>query len=353
MIAKPLISVLIVNYNGKDFLKPCLDSVLAQTFKDFEIILVDNCSSDLSIEFVKNLYDDKRLKLYSLDSNKGFAGGNNYAFSMSSGEYIVLLNNDVVVEGNWLEELYSFISVRPDAGIVQSLVLTEGIPEKYYKKNGTVNLLGHNIMEIFNIGSDGIGEIFQATGCSMIIRRSAIEKFGYLFPDEYFAYAEDTFLCFRIKFAGLNIYHNAKSIVHHKGGATSDKIKFKELAYYRERNRLLNFLVFFDNVFIVKYFPYLIFNFFMKTVLGIIRSSKYPLSSTFRAYYYFISNRNKIKEKRQKLNESKVSDNEYVLGYITSKIFNGNNFAERFINYLSYLYCKITVIKTLENKKVK
>jgi GT2 family glycosyltransferase len=184
-----MVSILILNYNGKEYLEECLLSVLSQSYTDFEIILYDNCSSDGSVEYVKENFNDKRIKTISSEINHGFAGGNNEALKYASGDLIVLLNNDTVVDKEWLSELIKCLNESENAGMVQSLVITEGIPKKYYEKNGTINLFGHNIMEVFEIDKNGIGEIFQVNGCSLIIKKKLLDVIGGLFPYEYFAYA--------------------------------------------------------------------------------------------------------------------------------------------------------------------
>lgn len=236
--------------------------------------------------------------------------------------------------------------------MAQSLVITEGIPLRYYEKNGTVNLLGHNIMEIFNIDKDGTGEIFQANGCSLIISRSLADLLGGLFPDEYFAYSEDTYLCMKVKFRGLKIMHTSRSVVKHFGGGSGRDRKPSHLFFYQERNRLLNFLIFFNTGFVIRYIPYLIFNFFMKLILSLL-SKKYSFSGVLKVYLWLITNTKWISERKAGLNKLKITDDDYVLGYISGKIFNGNNLFENIINGISIFYCKITRLRVIENNGCK
>ena len=345
-----MISIIILNYNGKSLLKGCLDSVLVQSFNDFEILLVDNNSTDDSIDFVKKHYSDQRIKIIQSDKNLGFADGNNLGLKNASGEYIVLLNNDTVVDKDWLKYLYELINSDKTIGVAQSLVITEGIPSKYYEENGTVNLLGHNIMEVFDIGEDGIGEILQATGCSLITRKSLLDEIGGLFLDEYFAYAEDTYLCFKVKFFGKRIMHTSKSLVHHKGNATFKKHKSSSLYFYQERNRLLNFLLFFSKPILIKYIPYLIFNFFMKLFASLF-VTKYSARGLIKAYFWLTTHYKWIKEQRHNLNKLKTVDDYDVLKFLSGKIFNGDSFLERVINYFSLTYCRLTRIFVIENVK--
>lgn len=346
----PTVSILLLNFNGKSFLKDCLESVLAQSYQDFEIIFVDNASVDGSLEYVRDNIKSDKLIIKSADSNLGFAGGNNFGLKYAKGSFIVLLNNDTIVEKDWLKNLVETIQSDEKTGIVQSVVYTEGIPDKYYKKNGTINIFGHNIMEVFDIGDDGIGEIIQATGCSLIVRKDLLDKTGGLFLDEYFLYAEDTFLSLKAKFSGYKLLHSSNSVVHHKGSGTTINQIPSEIYYYQERNRLLNFLLFFDKSFVIKYIPLLASNFKLKFFYCIL-SGKYSFKGLFRAYFWLLKNIGWIKQQRKIINKYKIVSDDEVLKYISGKYFQGNNFFERLVNSLSLFYCKITRLKVLENAK--
>lgn len=322
---------------------------MRQTFADFEIVFVDNNSDDGSVEFLKRNYNSDKIKIFVSGLNLGFAGGNNFGYKQCQGEYIVLLNNDTVAGRDWLKELIACIASDENIGMAQSLVLTDGIPRKYYEQNGTVNLLGHNIMEVFEIDDKGFGEIFLASGCSLIIRKSLAGELNGLFLDEYFAYSEDTFLCFKVKFRGLKIVHTSRSIVNHRGSGTSENRKASFLYFYQERNRLLNFLLLFTNGFVLKYIPYMIFNFFMKLIASVL-SPKYSASQLVRAYWWLLMNVNWIREQRVQLNKIKIENDNYVLGYLSGRIFNGDNIFERIVNSFSIFYCRLTGIKIMENK---
>jgi GT2 family glycosyltransferase len=345
------VSIIIVNYNGKHLLKECLDSVLAQSFKDFELILVDNGSSDGSVDHVVTNYSDDRIKLALSKVNLGFAGGNNLGYKYATGEYVVLLNNDTKVNEDWLKALLEAIESDENIGIVQSLVITEGVPAEYYKKNGTINLLGHNVMGFFEINAAGTGEIFQANGCSMIIRWVLVEQLGGLFPDEYFAYAEDTYFSFKVKFYGKKIMHTSGSIVYHKGNATAREQVSSMLYFYRERNRLLNFILFFPGIFQLKYLPFLIFNFWIKLLMSIF-SNNYSSHGLIQAYRWIITNPKWIREHRRLLEGYEKEKPNDVLKFISGKVFNGDNIIERIANFISILYCRITRIKVFELSKL-
>ncbi len=342
-----MVSIIILNYNGKDYLSDCLNSLLQQSYQDFEVILYDNCSSDGSVKYLQDNFKNNKIKVVAAESNSGFAGGNNEALKHTKGDLIVLLNNDTVVDKEWLSELVIGLNYTADTGMVQSLVLTEGIPVKYYDKNGTINLFGHNIMEVFDINADGMGEIFQVNGCSLIIRKDLLEKLGGLFPEEYFAYAEDTYLSFKVKFAGYKIYHNAKSVVHHKGSSTMKKYKNEFITFHQERNRLLNFFIFFSDSFRRKYYPLLIFNFLIKITYSLFLR-KYSLKGIVKAYSWIIRNSSWIDTMRKEVNGLKSVDEDEILKYLSGKIANGDNFMEKMLNSISLTYIKLVNLKVWE-----
>jgi len=344
---KSLVSILLLNYNGREYLKDCITSVLNQTYSDFELIFFDNCSSDGSAGFVWNSFNDERIKLHTSEKNLGFAGGNNKALEYAKGEYIVLLNNDTHVESNWLEELVKCVSASDKIGMAQSLVYTEGIPLRYYEKNGTINLLGHNIMEIFSINDDGTGEIVQANGCSLIIKREVLEKVNGFFIDEYFAYAEDTFLSLKVLLSGYKIIHNALSVVHHKGSSTMKKYKSEFTTFHQERNRILNFLILFSRSFRIKYIFLFIMNFKIKFFYSLF-SKRYSLKGLARAYFWILGNHKWLKEMRKEYAGIKTINEKEVLARLSGKFANGDNFLEKILNLISLTYLRIVRIKTIE-----
>ena len=315
-----------------------------QSFGDFEVVLVDNGSSDGSAAFVRQEFSDERLKIIRSETNLGFAGGNNLGFRNSSGDYIVLLNNDTIPDANWLKTLVQCIGTNPSAGIVQSLVITKGIPTEYYEMNGTINLLGHNIMRVFPIESSGTGRIFQANGCSMIISRQLAEQFGGLFPDEYFAYAEDTYLSFLVTFSGLSVLHTGNSVVHHYGGGSA---KIGSMYFYQERNRLLNFLIFFSAGFRAKYLFFLLLNFMLKFAASLV-SDSYNLKGLFSSYFWIITNRKQISKMRSRISKFRRVSEDNVLSMLSGRLSDGNGMLSKALNSVSLLYCRLTGIRVIE-----
>ena len=228
-----MISIIIVNYNGKKWLEKCLDSLFNQTYKEFEIILVDNNSSDDSIEFLNAKYSNRNnLKIVRSDKNLGFAGGNNLGVKNSSGQYILLLNNDTWVEDDFLERLIEFYN-NHDFNLV-------GCKQKNYYSNEIIN---SNIgtIDIFGFPTDN-DILFGSSGyCLFISKKDYIDSMGL--DNNFFMYCEDIDWFWRLnllekKMCISNIY------IHHAGGGSSGE--FKELNYklflWRNQNSLQTLL---------------------------------------------------------------------------------------------------------------
>jgi len=187
MVMGPLISVIILNYNGKDYIEECLDSVLYQTYEPLEIIVVDNASNDSSLEILKEKYSSK-IKLIESNANLGFAGGNNLALEDAKGEFIALLNNDAVADRRWIEEFMSAVS-RCDGtfGMWASKIL-------FYDDREIIDTAGHLIYpDGLNRGRgkgekdkgqyDKEEEVFFPSGCAAIYRKEMLDIIGFFDPD--------------------------------------------------------------------------------------------------------------------------------------------------------------------------
>lgn len=333
---KEKVSIIILNYNGKQFLKECLESVLVQSYSEFEIILFDNASTDGSVEFVTSSFTDKRIKIFSSDENLGFAGGNNEALKHCTGDLIVLLNNDTKSETEWLRHLVK--AVHAGNTIASSFVRTKGIPEKYYETNGSVSYLMYNIMNVFPEIED---EIYP-NGCSLIFRKSEV---GEPFDSDYFYYGEDVYLGLWARFNGMKVKFVKDSVVHHYGGGTDTKNSKK--TFYTERNKFLNLYLFFSGFFVLRVLPYIALYHTARTVSSFF-SPRVSFTGTLKAYIWFYFNIPVILKKRRELRKSFKAHEKEVIRYISSKVVNDGSALKRLINGLSYCYSRLVGIKPAE-----
>ena len=229
-MSAPKVSIIIVNYNGKELLQKCLDSLLKVNYNNFEIILVDNNSTDGSVEFITKNYPS--LIIIKLDSNKGFAEPNNVAAKISKGKYLLFLNNDTVVTPNFISEMVKVMETDKKIAVCQSLLL---------KPDGSVDSSGDFIDHlgvVYNSKTeiDEIREVSSARGASMLVRSDIFEKLDG-FDQKFFVTFEDVDLCWRSWILGYRVLIIPTSIVYHEGGITIKKIK-SEIAFHGFKNQL-------------------------------------------------------------------------------------------------------------------
>ena len=229
-MSSPRISVIIVNYNGKELLQKCLESLFKIDYNNFEVILVDNNSTDGSMEFVTKSYPN--IIVVKLDSNKGFAEPNNVAAKISKGKYLLFLNNDTVVTPNFISEMVKVMETDKKIAVCQSLLL---------KPDGSVDSSGDFIDHlgvVYNSKTkiDEIREVSSARGASMLVRSDIFEKLDG-FDQKFFITFEDVDLCWRSWILGYRVLIIPTSIVYHEGGITIKKIK-SEIAFHGFKNQL-------------------------------------------------------------------------------------------------------------------
>lgn len=330
------VSIIILNYNGKRFLKDCLSSVFSQSYANFELVLFDNNSADGSIEFVKQNFSDTRLNIISSKTNLGFAGGNNEALKHCKSDLVVLLNNDTITENDWLQSLVSAMNNKNT--IASSFVVTEGVPEKYYISNGSVSYLMYNIMNIF----PNIEDEFYPNGCSLIFRNSEIVE---PFDKDYFFYGEDVYLGLKARFMDMKIKFVKGSVVHHFGSGTGSSGQFK--TFCQERNKCLNLYLFFSPWFIIRMFPYIILNHTAKFILSLF-SKKYSVVGVIKAYFWFYVNIPVVLNKRKELSHLKIVNEKEIIKYTSCKVFNDGSVISAFFNSISYIYSRLMGIKPIE-----
>jgi len=238
----PFISIVVVNHNGRRYLKGCFDALLDIDYPEarYEVFMVDNLSRDGSSEYVKNNY--KKITVIENDRNN-YCMANNLGINRSQGRYIAFLNNDTRVTKSWLEELVRVIEGDALIGAVGSKLL--------YPDNKIQNA-GHYEMTGFYFGERGAGkeafefnrieEVVSLCGASALYRKECFEQLG-AFDEDFLMYFEDVDMSFRIRQKGWKTLFVPDSIVYHEFHGTGSHALSR---YFIERNRLL---------FIAKHYP--------------------------------------------------------------------------------------------------
>ena len=258
----PIVSIIVLNYNGKKYLANCLGSITNSTFNNYEVILVDNASKDGSADFVRRRFPS--IKVIQTEKNLGFPEGNNIGARYATGTYLIFLNNDTEVTPNWLEQMVKSIEANPSAGVCGSKVLL-------LDKKNVIDVIGGFMCDIFGYGLNALGhlekdnnqydgekEVFSIVGASLLIKRKVFEEIGG-FDSSYFLLGEDIDLSWRAQLAGYKVIVDPLAIVYHKSmGTIKNKQNQKERAELRflsERNTLRSLLKNYDQLTLFKVLP--------------------------------------------------------------------------------------------------
>jgi len=305
-----MFSIIVPNYNGCQYLDRCLSSLQAQSLKDFEIIVVDNGSSDDSVAFIRKHFPG--VQLVPLNENKGFARATNVGIGRAKYQYIALLNNDTEVDQSWLENIQLAFSKGPEVYCVTSKMIDfhdrarlDGAGDEYTRGGLAMKLgRGHPQKEF-----DSVRETFSACAGGCIFKREIFDEVG-LFDEDFFANYEDVDFSLRMKVAGYKILYVPDVVIYHIGGATLGGVT-SELAVSLSTRNMINVIVKnWPGVLLLRFLPFIFIHqtywfllcvkwgrtfSYVHGILGVIKQSRRTL------------------KKRKELQESKrISDDELM-----------------------------------------
>ena len=321
----PLASVIILNLNGKRFLKDCFESLKRQTYQNFEVILVDNGSTDNSVKFIKSNFPE--VKIIVNKKNLGFAQANNQGFEIAQGRYFITLNNDTKVDKRWLENLVLIADGNDKIGMVASKILSLKNPNIIDSVGVSVCFngmsRGRGRLEIDNGQYDKVEEIFLPSACAPLYRRKMLEEIGF-FDDSFFAYCEDTDLGIRGRLMGWKAFLSPSAVVYHYYSGTAGKHSPLK-AFLVERNHFWLVIKNFPLVLIL-FYPFFTFWYYILHFYGLLTnrgsSSKFFKSfslwclmvSVIKANFLALFGLFKALAKRRKIKkQQKISNKDFYL----------------------------------------
>jgi GT2 family glycosyltransferase len=232
----PTASVIIPHLNGQEHLATCLGALRRQTFTDFEVLLVDNGSTDGSPTYVRHCFPEVRL--IELGFNRGFTGACNAGWAAAQGEFIILLNNDTEADPHWLAAIVDAFGRHPGVGIIASKILLFQQRDHFhaagdfYRLDG---LPGNRGVWQRDVGQyEQEEDVFSASGAAAAYRRTLLDEIGFL-DDDFFFSCEDVDIAWRAQLAGWRVRYVPSAVVYHKLKATGgDAIS----SFYDGRNFL-------------------------------------------------------------------------------------------------------------------
>ena len=239
------LAIAILNWNGLELLKRFLPSLCKYTSETYQIYIIDNCSEDDSVNFIKKNFD--RIKVIKLNKNYGYAKGYNIGLKNINAEIICLLNNDVEVSKNWTEPIIQQFKKEKNTAVIQPKLKNQedkryfdyagaagGFLDKYGYPycNGRI----YNVVDTDENQYEKIYDIFWASGACFFMRKKYFEAAGK-FDEKFWAHMEEIDLCWRLKNMGFDIKYNYKSTVYHVNAATLKTENYQK-TYYNFRNQL-------------------------------------------------------------------------------------------------------------------
>ena len=310
----PLVSILIVNYNGERLLRACLDSLRCVVDPPHEVVVVENGSSDHSLKLLRE-YD--WVKVVVSEVNLGFAGGNNFGLPHCAGNRVLLLNSDTIVRPAFLRRLCDYLEGHPKVGIVQSKMFLPNREGKLDSCGSFMTRFGF----MYHYGllkSDGPNyqrnyAAFSGKGACMMLRREAIAAAGgYLFNEDFFCYYEETDFCHRAWLAGYETHFVGDSVIDHLMGATSVTAHGPDFVMsHFLSNQIFSLLANLEFKSLVLIMPFY-FLFFFASLAGTALWGKWPLlQAHLKALASTVKNVDKIRRQRSIIRRiRKLSDSD-------------------------------------------
>ena len=242
------VSVIMLNWNGQEYLEECLKSLVKQSYRNYEAIAVDNDSKDNSIKIIKKF---KKVRLIQNKENFGFAKGNNIGIEKAKGDYIIVLNNDTKVDKDFIKELVKVAETDENIGMLSCKMLFYDNPKIINSTGLVVYKDGRVIDKNINKENKNLNKIevvFGPCGGAAFYRKDVLERVKTgedYFDSDFKFYYEDADLAFRIRHSGYKCLFVPKAVVYHKVNASAKKVSNLGI-YYGIRNKVF---------FIMKNFP--------------------------------------------------------------------------------------------------
>jgi len=294
--SKPMISVVVLNYNGRDVLERCLDSVLKNNYEDFEVIVVDNASADGSQEIAKRFaVRDPRVRLVQNSRNWGFVVGNNIGAKAARGKYIALFNNDTEVSQNTLREAVKYMEADQQIGLLEGKILLHGKWVTYPGKR--INpIVGGSHRDAFLEEDKGqfdyVHEIFSPGGVAPIVRKSLIDEIGLFDPVIWWSNdVED--LSWRIHLRGYKVLFVPSIVINHLarlGAAWYPREMLMRLSFHATKNGLYVVLKNCSLRNLMKYVPVIIVMRMAEAVYLFLGNKPDLFIIKMRAHFWIIKN---------------------------------------------------------------
>lgn len=320
----PLVSVVIVNLNGGEIFKDCLNSLSKISYPNWELIVVDNGSIDRSGTLPLNLkIRNLKVKIIENKENLGFAVANNQGYKISRGRYVLLLNNDTKVEQDFLLNLIRRMEMDNKVGVIQPKIYLMDRPEyldnagSFLTRIGFLTHLGFGEKDGSQFAKER--EIFSVKGACMLVRREVIEKVG-LFDSDFFSYFEESDFCWRVWMGGWRVLFFPNAVIYHKLGFTIRRLDVSDLNFHYYKNRICSLLKNLEIKNLILIFaPHLLISISLIFLFLLRGQIKYSMMIG-KAIIWNIWNLPNTFKKRQKIQKKRILDDRELFKLILNPI---------------------------------
>lgn len=322
MKSSPSVSVLLLNWNGYAFTKACIVSLLKNNYRHFDIVIYDNGSNNdeaalLENEFKKSQYKAATAKhsvrVVHGKKNLGYASGMNSAFAYASGEYILVINNDMEFERNFIEELVNVLKTHKNVAICQPKLKHLGDDEMFdysVAAGGYIDLFGYPFARgrIFTYVEKDHGQydkLVKISWCGIFMaKKNVIKKTGF-FDEIYINYGEDMDLCFRVYGAGYSIVNTPNAVGYHFSGGALKKNIYRKM-YFHHRNNLIYIIKNFNTSWLILIIFIRIFLDWLAAFYYLLNKSPQSSLAVLHAHLALVGMLGKVLGRRQ-LTQKKIS----------------------------------------------
>lgn len=320
-MTEPLVSIIIVNHNGIEFVDTCLRSVLASRYNNFEVVFVDNGSNDGSLEYVRKVFgSESRLKFVENHKSLGPAVGRNRGAKVANGKYLIFLDNDTQAKEDWILRLVEALEKDGSIGAAQAKLLR--MDSNFYDCAGDcLGPLGFLIErsrgQIDNGQLDFVADILSAKSAASMIKRELFEKIGG-FDEDYYMYLEETDLSWRVWLSGYRVVFVPSAVVYH--AFNTPKKDFKKyypnyvVRYYGCRNYITTLVKNLEVVHLIRYLPVHIACWFLLSVSFLLKGTPRDAFYILKGIFWNILNVNILVNKHRVNNKvvRRVHDRDFL-----------------------------------------
>jgi GT2 family glycosyltransferase len=311
----PKVSVILVNANMLHHLKRCLPSLYEQQYSNYEVLLVDNHSTDGSVEFVRAEFP--AVKVIENEANLGYAAGNNVGFKHADGAYVCVLNPDTHVAPDMLAELVRAMEADPGTGLATSRILLMDQPQSINTCGNEITFTGLTFCRGLNQPMEKYPKheyVSAVSGAAFLIRRDVLEEIGG-FDEDFFTYYEETDLSLRALLAGYKILYAPSSILWHQYAFRYSAQK----NYYQERNRYYSLLKTLRFPTLLALLPGLLLSELISWGYSVLKGKDH-LASKLRSHLWILKNWKKIMQARKEVQKLRRVPDRAILSHFGYRI---------------------------------